>query len=46
MTFVGTVNAISYCGAIPHFVDSKVKRCRIDFEKLDKYLKQILIIKK
>ncbi len=40
LTFVGTANAISYTGAIPHFVDSETTFLGIDFQKLDKYLQQ------
>ena len=40
LTFVGSANAISYIGAIPHFVDSEQTFFGIDFEKLDKYLQK------
>ena len=30
LTFVGTVNAISYLGAKPHFVDSEINNLRLD----------------
>ena len=40
LTFVGTVNAISYCGADPHFIDSEISSLGIDDEKLEKYLKR------
>jgi len=40
LTFVGSANAISYIGAIPHFVDSEQKFFGIDFGKLDKYLQK------
>jgi perosamine synthetase len=46
MTFIGTVNAISYCGATPHFVDSTYADMGIDFKKLDLYLSKIVQIKK
>jgi len=46
MTFVGTVNAISYCNAIPHFVDIDEKNLGVDFKKLDLYLSKILNVKK
>ncbi|MGI9318331.1 MAG: LegC family aminotransferase [bacterium] len=39
LTFVATANAISYCGAIPHFVDSEENTLGIDPEKLYDYLK-------
>ena len=44
-TFVAPVNAIKYCGAIPHFVEIEDKNFNIDFIKLKKYLKKITKIK-
>ena len=44
-TFVGTVNAISYTGAEPHFVDSNIKDLGIDCKKLETYLNKISKIK-
>ena len=41
LTFVGTVNAISYLGAKPHFVDSQIKNFGIDCLKLENYLNKI-----
>lgn len=41
LTFVATANAIAYCGAIPHFVDSESKTLGVNAEKLDAYLAQI-----
>lgn len=38
MTFIATANAISYIGAIPHFVDVDERTLGIDTEKLEKYL--------
>ena len=38
LTFVATANAISYLGAIPHFVDSEESTLGIDFVKLREYL--------
>ena len=40
LTFIGTVNAISYTGAEPHFVDSCIDDLGIDCDKLEKYLKK------
>ena len=45
LTFVGTVNAISYTGAEHHFVDSNIKDLGIDCKKLEIYLKKIAKIK-
>ena len=38
ITFVDTANAVSYCCAIPHFVDSELNTFGIDVSKLEKYL--------
>ena len=38
LTFVGTANSISHCGAIPHFVDSNISDFGIDVGKLHDYL--------
>jgi len=45
MTFVATANAVSYCGAIPHFVDIEEKTLGIDPHKLGNYLDSIAEIK-
>jgi len=45
ITFAGTANAITYSGAIPHFVDSELETFGIDPIKLEKYLKKISIKK-
>lgn len=45
LTFVGTVNAISYTGAEPHFVDSNIKDLGIDCKKLEIYLNKVSKIK-
>ena len=37
-TFAATANAIIYCGAIPHFVDSNLSTLGIDAGKLEDYL--------
>jgi perosamine synthetase len=39
LTFVATANAIVYCGAEPHFVDSELDSLGIDPEKLRTYLR-------
>jgi aminotransferase in exopolysaccharide biosynthesis len=38
LTFVATANAVTYCGAIPHFIDSETTNLGIDLEKLREYL--------
>ena len=45
LTFIATANAISYCGAIPHFVDSDEATLGLDPQKLDLYLKEIAEIR-
>ena len=45
LTFVGTVNPISYLGATPHFVESSLNDFGIDCEKLEKYLSKIAVKK-
>lgn len=46
MTFIASVNAISYCGAEPHFIDTDINTLEIDYKKLDQYLESITIKKK
>ena len=38
LTFVATANAVSYCNAIPHFVESEIETLGIDATKLYNYL--------
>ncbi len=38
LTFVATANAVSYCDAIPHFIDSEEISLGIDINKLSEYL--------
>ena len=45
LSFVATANAVSYCGAIPHFVDSDEKSLGIDPVKLEDYLNDIALIR-
>lgn len=46
LTFVATANAISYTGAVPHFVDSSPKTLGICPIKLREYLKNTTTIEK
>ncbi len=46
LTFVATINAVSYCGAIPHFADSEEQTLGLDPYKLLGYLKEISEIRK
>lgn len=41
LTFIATANAVSYCGAIPHFIDSEEKTLGADPLKLAAYLDEI-----
>ena len=41
LTFVATANAVTYCGAEPHFVDSEEKTLGIDPYALREYLNNI-----
>jgi aminotransferase in exopolysaccharide biosynthesis len=42
LTFVATSNAIAYCGAVPHFVDSDERTLGVDPGALRDYLKSIV----
>jgi perosamine synthetase len=41
LTFVATANAVSYCGATPHFVDSEERTLGLDPNALREYLQSI-----
>lgn len=41
LTFIATANAVSYCGAFPHFVDSSKSTLGLDPVKLGHYLSEI-----
>ncbi len=41
LTFVATTNAVTYCGAVPHFVDSEERTLGLDPIKLQDHLKNI-----
>lgn len=41
LTFVATANAVLYCRAIPHFIDSDSETFGIDLQKLESYLSDI-----
>ncbi len=40
LTFVATANAVAYCGAVPHFVDSEYRTLGIDAAKLHDTLRE------
>jgi len=41
LTFIATANAVSYCGAVPHFADSDEATLGVDPHKLAEYLDMI-----
>jgi len=41
LTFIATANAVTYCQAVPHFVDSELNTLGLDAKKLDAYLHDI-----
>ncbi|MDY0039582.1 MAG: LegC family aminotransferase [Desulforhabdus sp.] len=41
LTFVATANAVSYCGAVPHFVDVEERTLGVDPFKLAEYLRAV-----
>lgn len=41
LTFVATANAVSYCGAVPHFADCEERTLGLDPFKLADYLEEI-----
>ncbi|MBO8164290.1 MAG: LegC family aminotransferase [Brevibacillus sp.] len=46
LTFVATANAVHYCGAIPHFIDSSRQTLGLDPVKLEEYLQEIADVRK
>lgn len=44
LSFIATANAVAYCGAIPHFVDSSEETLGLDPVKLDEYLQEIAVV--
>lgn len=41
LTFIATANAVTYCNAVPHFVDSDINTLGMDAKKLGIYLSEI-----
>lgn len=41
LTFVATANAVAYCSATPHFVDSEATSLGVDAAKLDAHLRDV-----
>jgi perosamine synthetase len=46
LTFVATANAVTYCGATPHFVDSEERTLGVDVRKLAEYLAAVSEIRR
>ena len=40
LTFIATANAVAYCGAVPHFVDSCETTLGVDPDRLSRYLEE------
>ena len=40
LTFIATANAVSYCGAVPHFVDSEERTLGLDPLRLAEHLRE------
>lgn len=45
LSFVTTANAVTYCGAVPHFVDVDETTLGVDSRKLAKHMKQIAVLR-
>ncbi len=45
LTFIATANAVSYCGAIPHFVDADAASLGIDPDKLAEHLNKTAVLR-
>ena len=41
LSFIATANAVAYCGAFPHFVDSEERTLGIDAQALREYLRSV-----
>ncbi len=41
LSFIATANAVRYCGAIPHFVDSELRTLGVSAAALDEHLSRI-----
>lgn len=44
LTFIATANAVAYCGAMPHFVESDEKTLGVDPRKLEDYLRDTSVV--
>lgn len=41
LTFVATANAVSYCGAVPHFADAEYRTLGLDPARLERHLAEV-----
>ncbi|MHC1759649.1 MAG: LegC family aminotransferase [Negativicutes bacterium] len=46
LTFIATTNAVSYCGAIPHFVDSEMRTLGMNPDALSDYLSEVAEVRR
>ena len=46
LTFVATANAVSYCGAVPHFADAAPATLGLDADRLARHLGQVAEVRK
>ncbi len=44
LTFIATANAVSYLGAIPHFVDVDERHLGVDAARLKNYLQDVVVL--
>ncbi len=44
LTFIATANAVAYCGATPHFVETDEKTLGVDPRKLEDYLRDTSVV--
>jgi perosamine synthetase len=45
LSFIATANAVAYCGAVPHFIDSDLLTLGVDVLKLRIYLQKVAVVK-
>lgn len=44
LTFIATANAVSYAGAVPHFVDSEEATLGVDADRLEAHLRDVATV--
>ena len=45
LTFIATANAVTYCGAVPHFVDADPNGLGVDAGALERHLRRVADVK-